>query len=28
VARTFDAWSNDNQVQLLTLFWKADLGGE
>lgn len=27
VARTLDAWSNDNQVQLLTLFWRADLGG-
>jgi low affinity Fe/Cu permease len=28
VARTLDAWSNDNQVQLLTLFWRADLGGD
>jgi hypothetical protein len=24
--RTIEAWRNDNQVQLLTLFWKADLG--
>ena len=28
VARTLDAWSNDNQVQLLPLFREADLGGE
>lgn len=26
VARTVMAWKNDNQVQLLTLFWRADLG--
>jgi hypothetical protein len=28
IARTLDAWSNDNQVQMLTLFWRADLGGQ
>ncbi len=26
LVRTLEAWSNDNQVQLLTLFWRADLG--
>ncbi|HEY9128193.1 MAG TPA: hypothetical protein VIM62_13755 [Acidobacteriaceae bacterium] len=26
-SRTLDAWSIDNQVSLLTLFWRADLGG-